>query len=147
LPFLRSIIIGRSNTSTPLFRSHRQPRHATLEKRFPLWEQAMDSWDLSAQLLARLAVAAFAAYVIYFFVFRKRSEFAIRLRRGSVTFRGRVPVAMQPGITQFLLQDLSLMEPVSIYGAWTNRRLRIWFRGSLTDGEKQRIRNFLLGRL
>ena len=43
----------------------------------------MDSWDLSAQLLARLAVAAFAAYAVYFFVFRKRSEFAIRLRRGS----------------------------------------------------------------
>jgi len=107
----------------------------------------MDSWDLSAQLLARLAVAAFAAYVVYFFVFRKRSEFAIRLRRGSVTFRGRVPVAMQSGISQFLLQDLSLMEPVSVYGAWNNRRLRIWFRGSLTDGEKQRIRNFLSGRL
>jgi hypothetical protein len=110
-------------------------------------EQMMDSWDLSAQLLARLAVAAFAACVVYFFVFRKRSEFAIRLRRGSVTFRGRVPVAMQPGISQFLLQDLSLMEPVSIYGAWNDRRLRIWFRGSLTDGEKQRIRNFLSGRL
>jgi hypothetical protein len=110
-------------------------------------EQMMDSWDFSTQLLARLAVAAFAAYVIYFFVFRKRSEFAIRLRRGSVSFRGRVPVAMKPGISQFLLQDLSLTEPVSIYGAWNNRRLSIWFRGSLTDGEKQRIRNFLVGRL
>ena len=107
----------------------------------------MDSWDFSPQLLARLAVVAFAAYVIYFFVFRRHFEFAIRLRRSSVTFHGRVPVAMQSGISQFLLQDLSLTDPVSIYGAWNNRRLSIWFRGSLSDGEKQRIRNFLVGRL
>jgi hypothetical protein len=34
-----------------------------------------------------------------------------------------------------------------VRGAWSGRRLRVWFRGRLGKGEQQRIRNYLSLRL
>src|SRR5437660_5499974 len=131
----------------PLFARTASLRMLGLQKNWQLAGHLMDSWDLTSQLFARLAVAIFAAYVIYFFVFHKRIDFTIQVRHDGINYRGRVPLALQPAISQFLLQDLSLKEPVKIHGAWTNKRLSIWFRGRLGEGEKQRIRNFFAGRL
>jgi hypothetical protein len=106
----------------------------------------MDNWELAA-FAARLAVVCFVGYVVYHFLFRKSAEFTIQVRSGQCNCEGRVPLTQQNAIAQFLIEDLGLKEPVKIQGAWDHKRLRLWFRGRIGEGEKQRIRNFLLGRL
>jgi hypothetical protein len=107
----------------------------------------VDSWEFYTQLLGRFVVAGVAAFVIYYFLFRKHADFTIQLRRGEFNCRGRVPRIHQRAIAHFLLEELALKESVKIQGAWDRKRLRLWFRGRIGEGEKQRIRNFLLGRL
>jgi hypothetical protein len=106
----------------------------------------MDTWDL-AQWATRLVVACFVAYVAYYFLFRKSADFIIQVRNGQFNCQGRVPLSQQNAIASFLLEDLSLKDSVKIQGAWNHKRLRLWFSGRIGEGEKQRIRNFLLGRL
>jgi hypothetical protein len=107
----------------------------------------MENWEFYVQMLGRLAVGAFAAYVIYYFIWRKPADFTIQLRRGQFNCRGRVPLVHQGAIARFLLDELALKDSVKIQGAWNHKRLRLWFSGRIGEGEKQRIRNFLLGRL
>jgi hypothetical protein len=107
----------------------------------------MDSWDFTTELFARIVVVSLIAFAIYYFVFHRRADFTIHVRRGAVDYRGRVPAAHRAAIANFLLEDLGLQEPVKIQGCWNKKRLNIWFRGRLGKGEKQRIRNFFAGRL
>jgi hypothetical protein len=73
-----------------------------------------------------------------------RPDFVIRVRDGRCTFRGRLALALQPVVAEFLLQDLKIDRPLRIFGRRIGGRLRLWFLGRLTPGQKQRIRNFLL---
>jgi hypothetical protein len=97
------------------------------------------TWDL----LIRLCVAFFAAYVAYQLLLGKRADFVIRLRKGCVDYQGKFPLSQQSAFNELLLQDLGLTDCVKIMGCREGRRTRIWFRGKLRDAEKQRIRNFL----
>jgi hypothetical protein len=94
-------------------------------------------------LLRYAVVALLAAAVIWYW---RRSDFVIRVRRGQVECRGRVPSARQPELTEFLLRDLGLAGPVRIAGRWQGGRLVLWCRG-LDKGQQQRVRNFLLTRV
>src|SRR5262249_55595815 len=102
----------------------------------------MPTW-ISWEVLIRCAIGAAIAFIIYKIIVYKQTDFEIRLRNGSVAFRGRFPAGHQAALTQLLLDDLALDGPVTIRGAWNGRRLRLWFRGGISDGQKQRIRNFL----
>ncbi len=76
-----------------------------------------------------------------------RSDFVIRVRRGNVECRGRLPGSQAGGIREFLLEDLAVRDGVTIRGRWQGGRLRVWCQGRLTRGQEQRVRNFLLTRL
>jgi hypothetical protein len=99
----------------------------------------MDSHSNLWPTLAALFVAALAlAYAA------QRADFVIRVRNGSCHYKGNLPLVKQKAVTQFLLDDLRPRGPVTVRGRHRDGRLRLWFRGDLTPGEKQRIRNFLL---
>ncbi len=99
--------------------------------------------DSTWLLLMRLAVGAAVVYLTIRWLLVPRADFTIRLRRGRVEFRGAFPLAQRAALTE-LLHDLGLEGPAKIMGVRRGARLRVWFGGALTDGQKQRIRNFLL---
>jgi hypothetical protein len=84
-----------------------------------------------------------AAFLVAVYMWA-RPDFVIRVRDGRCTFSGRLALAQQPALAEFLLQDLKIERPLRIYGRRIAGRLRLWFLGRLSPVQKQRIRNFLL---
>ncbi len=109
-------------------------------------KETMEDWNIWYVIL-RLGVVVVAVYVVYQVLLAQRMDFVIQLRKGRVKCKGKIPLSQHQAVEEFLLQDLSLNEPVKISGARNGQRLNLWFRGRLTEGDKQRIRNFLLTRL
>ena len=90
----------------------------------------------SSVMLALVVVTLFVLTLVWL---ERRSDFVIRVRRGTVECRGRVPLAQTRGLSEFLLDDLAVRDAVTIRGRWQ--------KGRLTKGQQQRVRNFLLTRL
>ena len=88
-----------------------------------------------------LAVAVMALVALYFL---RRKDFVVRARPGHFECWGRMALVEQKALAQFLLHDLSLTGEVQVAGKWIGGRLRLSFRGPLTPGQQQRIRNFLV---
>jgi hypothetical protein len=88
-------------------------------------------------LFAAIVVALIAFYVW------QRNDFIVRAGPGRFECRGLLPLVRQKALAQFLLHELPLRGEIKIMGKKTGGRLRLWFRGPLTPGEQQRIRNFL----
>jgi hypothetical protein len=95
-------------------------------------------------LLVRLAAGVAIVILIYCVLFGRRAEFVIHVRRGHVRCKGKVPLALQQRLTHFILENLGIKDSVRILGAHRGKRLQVWFRGRISPGEQQRIRNFLL---
>jgi Protein of unknown function (DUF3634) len=95
--------------------------------------------------LMRAAVGVVVIYVTIRFLLVRRAEFTIRFSQGQAEFKGSFPIAQRAALAD-LLRDLNLAGRVKIMGARQGARLRVWFGGPLTEGQKQRIRNFLLTR-
>ena len=92
-----------------------------------------------AQLLILLVIAAVAAIILW-----PRSDFVIRTGRAGVQVRGRLPQSKAPDVLQFFERELTAAGPLTVSGSRSrNGRLRLRFRGQLTPGDRQRIRNFL----
>jgi hypothetical protein len=92
-------------------------------------------WSELAACCAVLLVALYLA---------RRKDFVIRVGpSGRFDCEGLLPKALQQELAQLLLHDLNLRGPVTILGKRSGNRIRLWFRGPLTPGEQQRIRNFL----
>jgi|SRR5581483_4974461 len=105
----------------------------------------MDDYSyFTVEFLLQLGVGLFVVWLAYHFLIVKPVDFTISLRKGQVSYRGKVPLAQQPSIAEFLLRDLELHGPLKILGCRNKGRLKLWFRGKLSPGEKQRIRNFLV---
>jgi hypothetical protein len=106
---------------------------------------------MDPDLLPDTHVLLFAVVAVLFVLallwVRNHSDFVIRVRRGEVRCRGRVPLAQTRGLREFLLDDLAVRDGVTIRGRWQGGRLRVWCSGNLTRGQQQRVRNFLLTRL
>ena len=94
-------------------------------------------------LLIRLAAGAAVVVLVYCVLFGRRADFVIDVRRGQVRCKGKLPLLVQNRLTQFLLYDLGIRDSLRISGAHRGRRLQVWFRGRISPGEQQRIRNFL----
>jgi len=89
-----------------------------------------------------LAACAAVLVLIYHALFG-RPDFIIDVRRGQVRCKGRVSLALQRRLAHFLLEDLGIRDSVRILGAQRGKRMRVWFRGQISPGEQQRVRNFL----
>jgi hypothetical protein len=97
-----------------------------------------DDGEQYATLFGLAVAGLLLAYVWW------RPDFVIRVRDGRCHCRGKLALVVQRAFAQFLLHDLKPGGPVTISGKYHQRRLRLRFRGNLTPGQKQRIRNFLL---
>jgi len=71
-----------------------------------------------------------------------RSDFVIRFRDGQVKCTGKLPLVQHATIAHFILRDLNPQGPLTIRGTREGRRLRLRFRGSISEGDRQCVRNF-----
>jgi hypothetical protein len=88
-----------------------------------------------------VALAVVVAVVLYA---ANRADFVVRLRAGRFHCSGRLSLAQRRALEQFLRDDLAVPGPVTIRGRRRAGRLSLWSDGSLTPGQEQRVRNFLL---
>jgi hypothetical protein len=94
-------------------------------------------------MLLRIGAGVAVIVLIYQVLFGRRADFVIRVKHGRVAYTGKVPLSLQHDLTSFLLEDLSLTNPVRILGSRQGARTIVWFRGRISPAEQQRIRNFL----
>jgi hypothetical protein len=106
----------------------------------------MPDWSVS-DLMLRAAILALCGGLLYVFFLHRRYDFAIRVRNRRVEYEGQIPRAHQQALAEFLLKDLSVPDSLAIMGAHHGNRLVLWFRGRLSEGQRQRIRNFLVNRV
>jgi len=102
----------------------------------------MASWYLVWTFVLRLGVVAFAVYLAYYFLFQGHFDFTIQVREGQVLCKGKIALAQQQSVAAFLLDEMCLQGPVKILGRRNQGRISLAFRGRLSPGEQQRIRNF-----
>jgi hypothetical protein len=109
----------------------------------------MDDGNPYIEMAARVVVGVLAVLVVYLLLLYRHADFVITLRDGQVHCSKGVPVAWRQHIAAFLVTDLALQGPVKIMGARRDRgrRLALWFRGKISPGDTQRIRNFLASRI
>ena len=115
------------------------------------WEiqEPTSQWEPTSlwETLIRWGLAIVVVVILVRIFFWRRSDFRVSVRDGNVEYRGRFPLASRPAIEEFLLKDLAVKGPLKIYAIRRNRRWRLWFRGRVCEGDKQRIRNFVATRL
>ena len=74
---------------------------------------------------------------------RPQAQFVIRLSRGAVQFKGSFPRARRQEVEEFLKQEFAEHRKITISAIRVSKRgLRFVVRGNVTEGDRQRIRNF-----
>ena len=94
------------------------------------------------RLLAAIVLAAICGGIC-FALLRPPSLFVIRLSGGEVRFRGKFPMARRSEVEAFLKREFGNRR-ISISGIKSDKGgTRFVIRGRLTEGDRQRSRNFL----
>jgi len=89
-----------------------------------------------------MALMAFGAVAVL--LFWRKSDFTIRVRRGRAHFRGKLPASLRQAVQEFLADEIERHRSFKVHGVWDKKRLRLWFRGDLSLGDQQRLRNVLV---
>jgi hypothetical protein len=115
--------------------------HAALDDELPLDEPP--HVPLVAKIIAWIVLASVA--ILLWRTWRGRHDFWLIVRNGTVQFHGRFPANQRAAATEFLLKDVAPSSgTLRITGDWTGQRvLRVNVHGPLSEGDRQRIRNFL----
>jgi hypothetical protein len=80
---------------------------------------------------------------MYWSVLRPAAQFVIRYSRGNVRFTGKFPRSHQAEVEEFLKREFANRGRITIAAFKTGTAgLRVVVRGRVTDGDRQRIRNF-----
>lgn len=93
-------------------------------------------------LLKIAALALVVGMVVHFL--RRPSNLRIVVRDGQVAVDGPVLRSRRGQVTEFFAQHLAEVRRARVVGNWDGRRLQLSFRGGLSAGEQQRLRNYLL---
>jgi hypothetical protein len=109
----------------------------------------MDDANAWTEMGARVIVVLIAALCLYLLLFYRHADFVIAVKDGQVHCSRGVPIVLRHQLTVYLLNDLELNGPMKIMGARQKGRGRLclWFRGQITPGDRQRVRNFLASRI
>ncbi|MGE5195057.1 MAG: hypothetical protein ACM3U2_21395 [Deltaproteobacteria bacterium] len=76
-------------------------------------------------------------------LWRGSVQFVIRLARGAVRFSGKFPRSRQSDVAEFLKREFADRGRITISALKApSNRVRLVIRGRITDGERQRIRNY-----
>ena len=100
-------------------------------------------WSDLIKIALGLTVLVIAFRLLVF----RPADFSVRVRNGVLQFHGAFPRIRQSDFAELLLSDLQLRHAVAVHGVRRGGRLSVWFSGQISEGQKQRIRNFLLSRL
>src|SRR5262245_41010996 len=95
------------------------------------------------QLACALAAIALVVALGRQFLFRP-CNLQIRVKEGQVDVGGRALTGRRGQVSDFIQHHLPEVRQARIEGYWDGRRLQLRFKGDLSPGEQQRIRNFLL---
>jgi hypothetical protein len=97
-------------------------------------------WTILKSLLVLGAIG-----LLLWWAAQPRADFVITTSAAGVRFRGSLALAHQGLISQFFAQEFQPPRRLRVLGCRTrrDRRLYLRFRGMLSAGERQRIRNFL----
>ena len=91
-------------------------------------------------IVAILLVGFFGA--LCWSLLRPPAQFVIRCSRGSVRFSGKFPRSRQSETKEFLQREFADRRRITVAGIQAGPAgLRIVVRGSITNGDRQRIRN------
>ncbi len=91
----------------------------------------------------RILIVAAVLYVAWLLL-RRRSDFRIRITLGRTAVSGRLSKAQQSKIRGYFDETKLSAPAVKITGRWDDQgRLKLQFRGTLSKGEQQMIRNYL----
>ena len=106
------------------------------------WEGDAE-WTVQSRIAAGVVAIVFFGWIGYA-AWHDKNDFRITVRRGRVGFHGRFPLGRRADTTGFLLNDVAPGGTIRVIGNWSaGRVLRITVRGNISEGECQRIRNFL----
>lgn len=97
---------------------------------------------LMHEIVSLLFIVALVALAIS--CLRRPSNLRIIVRNGRVQVDGSAARARRSEIVEFFQLELPQVRNVRVDGHWDGRYLRTRFRGDLSAGEQQRLRNFLL---
>jgi hypothetical protein len=81
--------------------------------------------------------------VFLYFVW-PRADFTFTVCHGKSSCFGKLPVHLRQILEDFLTKEMEGDRSFKVQGSWHKKRLRLSFRGDLTVGERQRIRNLLV---
>lgn len=99
--------------------------------------------NLRMQLAATLIVVAIGGWICYCLL-RPPAVFVIRLSRRGVRFRGSFPLGRRPEVEAFLTAEFAACGRLRISGVKSGRGgMRFLIQGPVSEGDRQRIRNFL----
>jgi hypothetical protein len=98
-------------------------------------------WPDVPDLVVVAAVVAVALIVVWYW---RPSDWVVRVRDGRVECAGKKPIPRRAELEEYLLGELKLPGPYKIMGRRQGGRLRVWFSGKLSRGDRQRLRNFFL---
>jgi hypothetical protein len=94
------------------------------------------------EVVSILFVAALVALAI--FCLRRRWNVRIVVRNGQAQVDGSAVGGRRAEIVEFVRLELPEVRNARVEGHWDGRYLRTHFRGDLSLGQQQRLRNFLL---
>lgn len=95
------------------------------------------------EIVCGLVIVAIVAAVVW-----PQSDFVIRVHGPAVDVRGRVPRVRADAIREFMAREFGETGRVKVRGKHArDGRLRLSFHGRISEGDQQRIRNFLLMQL
>lgn len=72
------------------------------------------------------------------------SNLRIVIKSGQVDVSGRALTGRRSQVSDFVKNNLPEVHHARVEGYWDGRRLRLHFKGDLSPGDRQRVRNFLL---
>jgi hypothetical protein len=88
-----------------------------------------------------LTLPAFGILVIY--LLWPKSDFTFRVYRRKARSFGKLPAPLRQVLEEFLALEMEGTRTFKVHGTWQKKRLHLRFRGDLTRGEQQRIRNLM----
>jgi hypothetical protein len=94
------------------------------------------------RILAAILIVGFFGGICWS-LWRGSVQYVIRLSRGVVRISGKFPLSRQSEVAEFLKREFADRGRITILALKApSNRVRIVVRGRVTDGDRQRIRNF-----
>jgi hypothetical protein len=95
------------------------------------------------ETLVAVAFLAIMGYVCWSLLVPP-ADYVIRYSRGTVRFAGKFPASRRAQVEEFFQREFSAQDRIKVSAVRVPQRgVRFVIRGRISEGDRQRIRNFL----